>query len=82
MQIRIVPDDGLLEYQPDGQVEPARELGGVHPLLALKLDFAQKKSPNTRGHQDAGATSTALILRTILHELDATAPEPLLAIKR
>lgn len=43
---------------------------------------AAKLGERTRGHQDAGATSTALILRTVLHQLDASAPEPQLAVKR
>jgi dihydroxyacetone kinase-like protein len=34
---------------------------------------AAKLGERTRGHQDAGATSTALILRTIQHELDPAA---------
>jgi dihydroxyacetone kinase-like protein len=43
---------------------------------------AAKLGERTRGHQDAGATSTALILRTILSELDARAPEPQLEVNR
>jgi dihydroxyacetone kinase-like protein len=43
---------------------------------------AAKLGERTRGHQDAGATSTALILQTILHELDPTAPASHLAIER
>ncbi len=35
---------------------------------------AAKLGERTRGHQDAGATSTALILRTVLSELDAAYP--------
>jgi dihydroxyacetone kinase-like protein len=42
---------------------------------------AAKLGERTRGYQDAGATSTALILRTVLHQLDASAPEPQLAVK-
>ncbi len=50
--------------------------------MIAKRGRAAKLGERTRGHQDAGATSTALILRTVLHELDAGAPEPLLEGKR
>jgi dihydroxyacetone kinase-like protein len=50
--------------------------------MIAKRGRAAKLGERTRGHQDAGATSTALILRTVLHELDASAPEPQLETKR
>jgi dihydroxyacetone kinase-like protein len=50
--------------------------------MIAKRGRAAKLGERTRGHQDAGATSTALILRTVLHELDASAPEPQLEVRR
>jgi dihydroxyacetone kinase-like protein len=50
--------------------------------MIAKRGRAAKLGERTRGHQDAGATSTALILRTILREVDPAAPEPQLEIKR
>jgi dihydroxyacetone kinase-like protein len=50
--------------------------------MIAKRGRAAKLGERTRGHQDAGATSTALILRTVLHELDASTPEPALEAKR
>jgi dihydroxyacetone kinase-like protein len=50
--------------------------------MIAKRGRAAKLGERTRGHQDAGATSTALILRTILHEVDASASEPRLEVKR
>jgi len=50
--------------------------------MIAKRGRAAKLGERTRGHQDAGATSTALILRTILHEIDASVPEPRLELKR
>jgi len=50
--------------------------------IIAKRGRAAKLGERTRGHQDAGATSTALILRTVLHELDPSAPEPQLEIQR
>jgi dihydroxyacetone kinase-like protein len=44
--------------------------------MIAKRGRAAKLGERTRGHQDAGATSTALILRTVLRELDAAAAEP------
>jgi dihydroxyacetone kinase-like protein len=38
--------------------------------MIAKRGRAAKLGERTRGHQDAGATSTALILRTVVHELD------------
>lgn len=56
---------------------------GAHSTSAMiaKRGRAAKLGERTRGHQDAGATSTALILRTILHAVDPTAPQPQLAVK-
>jgi dihydroxyacetone kinase-like protein len=50
--------------------------------MIAKRGRAAKLGERTRGHQDAGATSTALILRTVLHALDASAPLPQLEVKR
>jgi dihydroxyacetone kinase-like protein len=50
--------------------------------MIAKRGRAAKLGERTRGHQDAGATSTALILRTVLHALDASAPQPQLEVKR
>lgn len=50
--------------------------------MIAKRGRAAKLGERTRGHQDAGATSTALILRTVLHALDGSAPEPQLEAKR
>lgn len=49
--------------------------------MIAKRGRAAKLGERTRGHQDAGATSTALILRTVLRELAGT-PEPQLEAKR
>jgi dihydroxyacetone kinase-like protein len=48
--------------------------------MIAKRGRAAKLGERTRGHQDAGATSTALILRTIVHELEPTASQ--LEVKR
>jgi len=50
--------------------------------MIAKRGRAAKLGERTRGHQDAGATSTALILRTVLHEMEASAPEPQLEVRR
>jgi dihydroxyacetone kinase phosphoprotein-dependent L subunit len=50
--------------------------------MIAKRGRAAKLGERTRGHQDAGATSTALILRTVLHQLDGSAPQPQLQAKR
>jgi phosphoenolpyruvate---glycerone phosphotransferase subunit DhaL len=50
--------------------------------MIAKRGRAAKLGERTRGHQDAGATSTALILRTVLHELDTSVPEPQLEAQR
>jgi dihydroxyacetone kinase-like protein len=50
--------------------------------MIAKRGRAAKLGERTRGHQDAGATSTALILRTVLHELDSATPQPQLEVNR
>jgi len=50
--------------------------------MIAKRGRAAKLGERTRGHQDAGATSTALILRTVLQALDASPAEPQLEAKR
>jgi dihydroxyacetone kinase-like protein len=50
--------------------------------MIAKRGRAAKLGERTRGHQDAGATSTALILRTVLREVDLAAAEPELEVKR
>jgi dihydroxyacetone kinase-like protein len=46
--------------------------------MIAKRGRAAKLGERTRGHQDAGATSTALILRTVLTQIDpASTPLPL-----
>lgn len=49
--------------------------------MIAKRGRAAKLGERTRGHQDAGATSTALILRTILHHVDLAAVQPQLEVR-
>ena len=50
--------------------------------MIAKRGRAAKLGERTRGHQDAGATSTALILRTIAQQLDPAAAESQLETQR
>jgi dihydroxyacetone kinase-like protein len=50
--------------------------------MIAKRGRAAKLGERTRGHQDAGATSTALIIRTILHEVDPRTAQPQLEAQR
>ncbi len=50
--------------------------------MIAKRGRAAKLGERTRGHQDAGATSTALILETIARQVDPAAPQPHLEVQR
>jgi dihydroxyacetone kinase-like protein len=60
----------------------AADAGAVSTAdMIAKRGRAAKLGERTRGHQDAGATSTALILRTVLRELDPAVPAPAPALE-